>query len=472
MKFFMRCKALKKLLRSRNYLLIKKQRKIPKGAIQKAICKTLLSVLLIYILNPSVLALTSAQIANYKGSYDYKADHTIHNPMDKDYFKIVTEEYREGVLQNCFQSFVGWGMTPQGAAGIIANIIHESGGDPMICWGYNEKTANYTWKEYIAGYDGDVGFGLIEFTAEGAVFGVWDTAAELGVQWTDLGAQLAELKKTVGPKGVGSGWNVNDLGNHPNELDSSGDNQGRRISSKVCVEYLYGKGYSAAECASVYCRTYEVPYKMAEQCRERGYTAEEVYEKYKNLAPIDSSTLVGVSDPSKTLTGYIVGLGGLVSEDKLEGMPIHSGLKDGASIPRLPNNSDLSSADKYSIGFIRDYMEMANSSEVYSKIRVALVVVGLLIVVYVIFLVLAMLFDRVNVFFDFSLVSVLTFGKLNYQPDLTKIDDDIVKGSKLIGTKRMIIVLSVMFCIGLLFIGGGVLPVIMQLVDRFIGLFT
>lgn len=413
-----------------------------------------------------VNGLTAAELATYKGKYDYKADHDIHNPMSADYNSIVTTEYKEGVLQNCYQSFVGWGMTPQGASGVIANIMCESGGDPAICWGYNKKTANYTWKEYAAGYNGDVGFGLIEYTAKNVVFAVWDKAAELGVQWTDLGAQLEYLKTMIGPKGTGSAWNENDIGNYPNNNSYS-----RQKSQGLCVEKLYDSSCTAGQCADAYCRTFEVPAKIAEAANKRAQMATEVYEKYKNLSPIDSTSLVGTSDPSKTTTGSIVDLGGLVDEWDLVGMPKKSGLAENAIIPSLPNFSDLSSSEQYSIGTIRNQMKETSAFNAWNTARQVVVFVGLMLMTYTVLLALAMVFDSVNVFFDFSLVRFLTFGLLNYHPDLSDVDVATIEKGKMISKKRMIVLLVVLLGVSLLFIAGGVFSGVLRAVYWLVDLF-
>lgn len=444
-----------------------------------------LSQLLWYI---PVNGLTAAELATYKGKYDYKADHDIHNPKSANYNSIVTTEYKEGVLQNCYQSFVGWGMTPQGASGVIANIMCESGGDPAICWGYvtHGITKNYTWADYAKGAvfpndipdcpSGcgshekgekiDVGFGLIEFTAKDVVFAVWDKAAELGVQWTDLGAQLEYMKTMIGPKGTGSAWNENDIGNYPNNNSYS-----RQKSQGLCVEKLYDPSYTAGQCADAYCRTFEVPGRIAEAANDRAQMATEVYEKYKNLSPIDSTSLVGTSDPSKTSTGSIIDLGGLVDEWDLVGMPKKSGLAENAIIPSLPNFSDLSSSEQYSIGMVRNQMKESSAFNAWNTARQVVVFVGLMLMTYTVLLALAMVFDSVNVFFDFSLVRFLTFGLLNYHSDLSDVDAATIEKGKMISKKRMIVLLVVLLGVSLLFIAGGVFSGVLRAVYWLVDLF-
>lgn len=399
-----------------------------------------------------IWGLTASEIAEYKGTYDYKAPHDILNPMSSNFSTIATEEYREGILKTCYQVFIGWGMTPEGAAGVCANISMESGGIPNICWGMgNTKTASYTWDDYVKGYDGDVGFGLFEFTAKGVVFEVWDTAASLGVQWTDLGAQLSYVKKKFGPDGkpsIEEMWGIDD----------------------TWADKFYKSGYTATKQAEFFCRGFERPADLETACAKRGTKAEELLTKWKNLPPIDLDSIIG--NPNGGNTVDLNAVGGLVDEWDLTGMPKKSGLIENAVIPTLPDYSNLTAKEQYSIGAIRNNLEAASAFDAWNIARQVLVFIGLVLVTYTILLVLAMIFDTVNVFFDFSLVRVLSFGRLNYCPDLSSMDATMVKQGKLIGKKKLIITLIVFFAIACLFIAGGVLPVVLKAVYWVMGKFN
>ena len=80
-------------------------------------------------------------------------------------------------------------------------------------------------------------------------------------------------------------------------------------------------------------------------------------------------------------------------------------------------------------------------------------------VFYAVMLLLAYMFDRVNSFIDISLVKIATFGYLEYT------DEDL--GGRQVGkvsSGRLIFLVCSLMVIGCLFVSGGVIPFIMQIV--------
>ena len=148
------------------------------------------------------------------------------------------------------------------------------------------------------------------------------------------------------------------------------------------------------------------------------------------------------------------------SEWELSGMPKQSVLDDAASHLTLPDRGNLSYNELYSIQVTKDSLESKNSVKVYDIVRQALVFMGLALLLYVIILVLAMAFDRVNSFLDISLVSVLSFGALTVSDEKENVGK---KGYA--SSKKMYVSCLVMLGIAMFLISGGVIPAIMKAVN-------
>lgn len=82
------------------------------------------------------------------------------------------------------------------------------------------------------------------------------------------------------------------------------------------------------------------------------------------------------------------------------------------------NRTTMGYSDWKRLKDIREEMENEKSSLLFSLLRIASIVFGFLIVLYSVLLIFVYWFDIVNVFFDFSLLRVMTFGR--YYPVTSK----------------------------------------------------
>lgn len=125
----------------------------------------------------------------------------------------------------------------------------------------------------------------------------------------------------------------------------------------------------------------------------------------------------------------------------------------------LPDRSNLSIGEAYSVESVKEDIAINKTALSYDNARVGVVFVGLLLILYSVFMFLGLVFDKVNTFIDISMVGILTFGVLKFS------DDDFTKGEEgYVSTNRVIVISIVVMVVGLLLVSGGVLPFLMELV--------
>lgn len=123
-------------------------------------------------------------------------------------------------------------------------------------------------------------------------------------------------------------------------------------------------------------------------------------------------------------------------------------LSDDASKIELPDGSELLSNERVNVDLIKETINTNTKDKVIFYARVSVVFVGMLMLLYIILVVVAYSFDRVNNFIDFNLLQVITLGRFS-------ISDDERQGQGY--TLRRVIKLSfVCFIVGMLLVTGGI----------------
>lgn len=118
-------------------------------------------------------------------------------------------------------------------------------------------------------------------------------------------------------------------------------------------------------------------------------------------------------------------LDNLIKEWDLKGMPVIEGLPNQQKVD-LPSTSGLSVAENINLESLREAKK--NESFVLSEaLSRAMMFIGMVLIFYSVLLLIALLYDWVNSFVDFSLVSLLTFGKYRL------VSKDYFERNKLIG---------------------------------------
>lgn len=133
-------------------------------------------------------------------------------------------------------------------------------------------------------------------------------------------------------------------------------------------------------------------------------------------------------------------------ESDLKGMPKESKLLDDASIPSLPDSSSLSGDEKETVGLLKENLEEDSLSvQLIRYLRIAVVFLGLVMLLGIVLLNVAYLFDSANIFFDFSLLGALTLGYLY----MSRSDGNVTQ-------RRMVKISITLLVVGTLLVSGGV----------------
>lgn len=103
---------------------------------------------------------------------------------------------------------------------------------------------------------------------------------------------------------------------------------------------------------------------------------------------------------------------GLPKEYELIGMVKRNYMYDKQNGIELPNGSDLSIGQEATVASLKEDIHGTDRFALVNFLRTVVAFIGIWFFVWAIALIVAYLFDRSNVYFEFSMVSLLTFGSL------------------------------------------------------------
>lgn len=314
-----------------------------------------------------------------------------------------------------------WGITEAGCAGVIGNMLAESSCD------YTRTQSNKVWKDcrVYPIQTNNTGLGLTQWTYYTRQKGLFEMADAMGKQWNTLEVQMAYLK---------------------NELSSGYD-------------ILYTSN-SVQECSDYFLEVYEKP-KVLNYTKRRDLSN----TTYSLFTGTQANALNTTNANNVTVTEDQIK--GVSSELELVGMPraIKSLSADRIEVEFATRDS-LTVGEVYSVQLAGENIALHKQALTIDNARTAVVFLGLVMVFYAIFLLLAMVFDKVNSFIDMSMVGIITLGHLKYSEDeLTKNQTGYASKSKILTVSIVLIVL------GLLLISGGVIPFMMRIIEAITGLF-
>lgn len=169
---------------------------------------------------------------------------------------------------------------------------------------------------------------------------------------------------------------------------------------------------------------------------------------YKNdFAMIDpilkefGSLAVDGSSDSRDKVDADLGSDGLPKEWELVGMSKRKYLYESQNKLDLPSSdSGLTVKQRQHLASIKEDVTSVDGFNLITFLRTLVAFVGILFFVWAIFLMVAYLFDRSNIFFEFSLVSILTFGSITVLA-LDETDSRKVNASTI--AKRVILALVI-----------------------------
>ena len=155
----------------------------------------------------------------------------------------------------------------------------------------------------------------------------------------------------------------------------------------------------------------------------------------------------------------------VVNEWELNGMPVFSGIMvDGTPVVKVDRKS-MSTAQLQSMIAIKDGIKDSKSST-FKTISVAISFLGLSMLAYAILLWAAFFLDRSNNFFEFSLVTTLTGGKVKVLDNDTPISPEM-KSSGFVNYQTWIYRCIVFSLCGALLLSGIIPKGVYMFIDYF-----
>lgn len=359
--------------------------------------------------------------ANFAYAYDVDAPHEV-NLYYRD------PEMVAKLQKTIWAEMRTWGLTEAGCAGVLGNMMAESGCDPT------RTQSDRAWENctVFPATRGNTGLGLTQWTFYTRQQSLFELADSMGKQWTDLGVQLAMLK---------------------NELSSGYD-------------ILYSSD-DVNDCADYFLTVYEKPANLNYSTRRQ--LANTVYSQLQGTEPKEYNGSSSSEDNSSVEDTEVTEeqISAIVKERDLVGMSgLTSSVLSNQEQVELATRAGLSISEQYSVVTIGQDVALAKQALTLDNARIAVVFVGLVFVFYAVLLLLAMLLDKVNTFVEISFVKLVTFGFLQFT------EDEELKASRgYASVGKMITVIVVTLVIGCLLISGGIIPFMISIVEWIKNLF-
>ena len=158
--------------------------------------------------------------------------------------------------------------------------------------------------------------------------------------------------------------------------------------------------------------------------------------------------------------------GHLVPEEDLEGMPDQNDYKAKGEL-QLPgkggygdtggggsnsggmSSSGLGAMEGYSVASLKENEALLHEVQTRSLIRGGIMLVGIIILIYGVVLGMALMFDKANTVFNFSMLSVVTFGRMNLVKD--KFDTGAIR----VTSKRVLFMMLICFVVASIVLSGA-----------------
>lgn len=157
--------------------------------------------------------------------------------------------------------------------------------------------------------------------------------------------------------------------------------------------------------------------------------------------------------------------GHLVPEEDLEGMPDQNDYKakgelqlpgkggygdtGGGSNSSVMSSSGLGAMEGYSVASLKENEALLQEVQTRSLIRGGTMLVGIIILIYGVVLGMSLMFDKANTVFNFSMLSVVTFGRMNLVKD--KFDTGAIR----VTSKRVLFMMLICFVVASIVLSGA-----------------
>lgn len=174
--------------------------------------------------------------------------------------------------------------------------------------------------------------------------------------------------------------------------------------------------------------------------------------KYPNDGYNGSASDVGTVETGADGLTYVV-----VAEEDLVGMYPKSFFLDESKAIELPSYDGLSTEEKVNLNTIKDNISIQNSWSLWDTVRVLTVFSGLCILIYAVMFITGYLFDKSNNIIEISLISIMTFGHLQFSDEETEIRGYVNKS-------RLLKIETALFLTGFFLVGGGLFSFIIDVI--------
>lgn len=133
--------------------------------------------------------------------------------------------------------------------------------------------------------------------------------------------------------------------------------------------------------------------------------------------------------------------------------------------------NNMNRGDIYDVENWKNDLEKSNSEGILIKGgRFISILFGIIFEVWMLLIYLSYWFDRLNNFFDFSILSILTFGRLRISPDESECTfsmSDLGKGEKrTVNHKKILEVCIIGLAFGSLIVSGAIFTILQELVNK------
>lgn len=189
---------------------------------------------------------------------------------------------------------------------------------------------------------------------------------------------------------------------------------GLSITSKVPNSWdEFKKMTNAEDAAKVFMVVMERPSysPSVNHWEQRVRMAKEMAEALKGKLNGSASSSDKKED-GKSSNGLSSSEAGLPKEYELVGMSKRNYMYDKQNEVALPDGSDLSIAQEATVAGLKEDIHGTDRFALVNFLRTVVAFIGIWFFVWAIALIVAYLFDRSNVYFEFSMVSLLTFGSI------------------------------------------------------------
>lgn len=346
---------------------------------------------------------------------------------------------KQNIQQAMTELVTKQGFTPEAAAGVLGNVNQESGFDPALI----ERNKN-RYKPIMdsdpcqmtrAENTGAIGYFQLDGSRRTDMF-CW--IHKQGKPWTDLPSQLHyalvedikiedPFKRTAYMKRVTS-WKYCtsagiDCSNAPNKGLPGGIEDVKKMKDPQMVAVVWAAAWE---------RCSDGP---AGRLRLRATMAKEIFDAYGASAGTPgtsgtSSTATSGSDGGSEYAA-IAANGKPVTEEDLEGMPKQPSWAEPNDLPEESKYENLSTLEQYNLNQI--HSNIVDGQE-YGPVRTAQVMIvmfGLGLILWSVLLLAGIVFDRTNVFFEFSMVRILSLGRMEYTHDATTVSKTRKQGKQI-----------------------------------------